>query len=102
MTTALVSFVKLLAFHFFSLPLSVARTTVLVATQLCASEDHTPRKGSKTKKAVICSRHPQQPRLFASEFLLFCLIYLQMSCQLLPMSTSCRWAQILCNGVMWC
>ena len=47
MTTALVSLVKLLAFHFFSLPLSVAGTTVFVATQLCASKDHTPRKGSK-------------------------------------------------------
>lgn len=76
MTTVFVSLVKLLAFHFFSLPLSVACTTVLAATQLCASKDHTLRKGSKTKKTIICSRHSHQSRLFASEFLLFYLICL--------------------------
>lgn len=76
MTTVFVSLVKLLAFHCFSLPLSVAWTTVLAATQFCASKDHTLRKGSKTKKTIICSRHSHQSRLFASEFSLFYLICL--------------------------
>lgn len=84
MTTALVSLVKLLPFHFFSLPLSVAWTTVLVATQLCASKDHALRKGNKTQKTIICSRHPHQSRLLASEFLLFYLICLSSDVLSIP------------------
>ena len=70
MTTAPVLPVTLLAFHPFTLPLSVAWATVLAATQLCASKGHTLRKGKKTQRNIICSRHPHQSRLLASELLL--------------------------------